>query len=84
MISGVFSGFFPEVSPFLNLTVKRRECMRLVLNLLVPMKPIGGGVNPACDPQGERGATSLEPWCRKTEEKQVDMEAHLLAYLCRN
>lgn len=50
------------------------------------MRPMGGGgVNPARDPQGEQeGATSLEPWCWWTEEKQVDMEAHLLAYLCRN
>lgn len=50
------------------------------------MRPRGGGVYPAFDPQGERGvgATSLEPWCWRTEENQVDMEAHLLVYLCRN
>lgn len=29
-----FQWIFPEVSPFLNLTVKRRECMRSVINLL--------------------------------------------------
>lgn len=46
-----------------------------------------GEINPAYDPLGKQsvgGPTSLEPWCWRTEEKKVDMDEHLLAYLCRN